>query len=82
MRSDNGTDYGTDYEGLFGQMCQFAHHPPLLFAIPALSPEVCRRLEYTRVPVEMVVPDLDAFCVPEEDLERIQWAIDAALEWE
>jgi hypothetical protein len=32
--------------------------------------------------VELVVPDLEAFCVPEEDLERIQWAIDAACAWD
>ncbi|HKJ00003.1 MAG TPA: hypothetical protein VKB51_16115 [bacterium] len=69
----------TDYDRLFGQMCVFGSRPPLLFAIPELSPEVYRRLASTHAPVELVVPDLDAFCVPEEDLERIQEAINAAF---
>ena len=72
----------TDYDGLFGHMCDFTQHPPLLFGIPDLAPELYERLEETRSPVELVVPDLDAFCVPEEDLERIQWAVDAANAWE
>jgi hypothetical protein len=69
----------TDYEGLFGYMCELQHEPPLLFAIPYLEPGVFLRLLHSNAPVELVVPDLDAFCVPEADLERIQWAVDAAM---
>jgi hypothetical protein len=72
----------TDYEGLFGRMCQFSDRPPLFFAIPNEAPETAARLAYFHAPVELVVPDLDAFCIPEEDLERIQWAVDAALAWD
>lgn len=72
----------TDYQALFGQMCEFRMEPPLLFSIPFLADEDFVRFAYSESPVELVVPDLDAFCIPEEDLERIQWAVDAAYEWE
>jgi hypothetical protein len=72
----------SDYNDLFGQMCDFTRHPPLLFAIPELSAQMYERLAQIESPVELVVPDLDAFCVPEEDLERIQWAVEAAMDWE
>jgi hypothetical protein len=75
-------DMKTDYDGLFGHMCDFSSQPPLLFAIPELTEEMYERLARTTSPVELVVPDLDAFCVPEEDLERIQWAVEAAMDWE
>jgi len=71
-----------DYAALFGCMCVFGRQPPLLFAIPELPPAILARLPGNQAPVELVVPDLDAFCIPEEDLERIQWAIDAACAWE
>lgn len=71
-----------DYGRLFGRMCDLRGEPPLLFAIPELEAEVCQRVAYLHTPVELVVPDLDAFCVPEADLERIQWAVDAALAWD
>ena len=72
----------TDYGRLFGRMCDLRREPPLLFAIPELEAEVRQRVAYMHAPVELVVPDLDAFCVPEADLERIQWAVDAALAWD
>lgn len=72
----------TDFQRLFGHMCHFRSHRPLLFAIPELDGEVRQRLSYVHAPVELVVPDLDSFCVPEEDLERIQWAVDAAFDWD
>lgn len=68
-------DYGT----LFGRMCYFLSQPPLLFGIPDLPPEIMGRLTELQAPVELVVPDLDTFCIPESDLERIRWAVAAAL---
>jgi hypothetical protein len=73
-----GENRNHHYAALFGHMCDFARHPPLLFAIPELDAAIFLRLLDNPAPVELVVPDLEAFCVPEEDLERIQWAIDAA----
>lgn len=82
IEKEEGKDMGSDYNDLFGHICDFSRQPPLLFCIPELTEDVYARLVYTQSPVELVVPDLDAFCVPEEDLERIQWAVDAAMDWE
>jgi hypothetical protein len=68
----------TDFGALYGHMCEFKRRPLLLFSIPELADETFARIAYSNSPVELVVPNLDDFCVPEEDLERIQWAIDAA----
>ena len=73
----------TDYQGLFGRMCAFREEEPLLlFSIPELAADRFHRFVYSNAPVELVVPDLDAFCIPEEDLERIQWAVDAAFDFD
>ena len=72
----------TDYAGLFGRMCDFTRSPPLLFCIPELRSEQFHRFVSSHAPVEVVVPDLDACRVPEKDLERIRWAVEAALRWD
>jgi hypothetical protein len=72
----------TNLDVVYGYMCDFQREPLLLFSIPDLGDETFARIAYSDSPVELVVPNLDDFCIPEEDLERIQWAVDAALAWE